>query len=363
MLEIENLVTRYQVTENGEQRHIDAVDDVTFSVGEGEIFGLVGESGCGKSTIAQSVMGILPRNGSIAGGSIRFDGQDLATLSEEEMRKLRWEDIALISQSAMNAFDPVYTVGEQIREAIEVHRDMPREEMDARIADLFETVGINPERAKDYPHQFSGGMKQRAMIAMALVLEPDLIVADEPTTALDVISQDTILHYLEELQRETGASILLITHDMSVVAELCDTTGVMYAGKMAEIGPTEKVFIEPLHPYTMGLKHAFPSTTDRDADLVSIPGSPPELLGITDSCRFASRCPFATEDCRTVSPEMESYGNPEHTAACIRISELGADELRGEASDATTWRNEQPASAGGSGGDPELEHRETEGSS
>jgi len=337
MLEIENLVTRYRVTENGEKRHIDAVDDVSFSVDEGEIFGLVGESGCGKSTLAQSIMGILPRNGSIAGGNIRFDGRDLATISEEEMRKVRWEEIALISQSAMNAFDPVYTVGEQIREAIEVHREMSRKEMDARIAELFEMVGIDSERAEDYPHQFSGGMKQRAMIAMALVLEPDLIVADEPTTALDVISQDTILHYLEELQRETGASILLITHDMSVVAELCDTTGVMYAGKMAEVGPTEKVFLEPLHPYTMGLKHAFPSTTDRDADLISIPGSPPELRGIADSCRFASRCPFATDDCRSISPQIESYGDSDHTAACIRIPELGADELRRRASDATTW--------------------------
>jgi oligopeptide/dipeptide ABC transporter ATP-binding protein len=347
MLEIENLVTRYRVTKEEEKKSIDAVDDVTFSVDEGEIFGLVGESGCGKSTIAQSIMGILPSNGLIADGQIRFQGRDLAGLSEDELRELRWEEIALISQSAMNAFDPVYTVGEQIREAIEVHRDMPRGEMDRRIADLFETVGIDPERAEDYPHQFSGGMKQRAMIAMALVLEPDLIIADEPTTALDVISQDTILHYLEELQEETGAAVLLITHDMSVVAELCDRTGVMYAGKLAETGPTENVFLEPLHPYAMGLKHAFPSTTDRDEELVSIPGSPPELLEITDGCRFASRCPFAVEDCESITPEMESYGDPDHEAACIRIGELGADELRRRAADASTWREDSPASAVG----------------
>lgn len=340
MLEIDHLVTRYSVSNDGRSQSLDAVDDVSFTVDSDEIFGLVGESGCGKSTIANSIMRILPDNGWIPSGSIRFKGQDLADVSEKEMRRIRWEEIALISQSAMNAFDPVYTIGEQIREAISVHRDMPRSEMDARIADLFETVGIDPERASDYPHQFSGGMKQRAMIAMALVLKPDLIIADEPTTALDVISQDTILHYIEELQEETGAAILLITHDMSVVAEMCDRIGVMYAGKLAEIGPTDAVFQHPLHPYTMGLKHAFPSTTARDEELISIPGSPPDLIDIDAGCRFASRCPFAVDDCHSITPSMESHDDPDHAAACIRIEELGADKLRRDAAEPATWRDQ-----------------------
>ena len=338
LLEVSNLRTRYTVTEDNEKKALYAVDDVSFSIEEGEVFGLVGESGCGKSTIAQSLMRLLPRNGKITDGSITFDGQDLSDLPDSEMRKVRWERISMVSQSAMNAFDPVHTIGAQIREAIEVHRDMPRQEMDARAKELFEVVGLEPERLSDYPHQFSGGMKQRAMIAMALVLEPDLIIADEPTTALDVISQDTILHYLETLQEETGAAILLITHDMSVVAELCDTIGVMYAGKLAEKGPTEKIFRAPLHPYTMGLKNAFPRLKDRQANLISIPGSPPDLIDIESKCRFADRCPFATDDCRSVDPPIESYDD-DHKAACIRIDEVGAAELRNRASKQGTWES------------------------
>jgi oligopeptide/dipeptide ABC transporter ATP-binding protein len=349
MLEIENLVTRYTVSEDGTNGAVDAVDDVSFAIDEGEIFGLVGESGCGKSTIAQSVMRILPDNGAVVNGDIRFDGRDLTEIPEAEMRAIRWEEIAIVSQSAMNAFDPVYTVGQQIREAIDVHRNVSREAKDDRIADLFETVGIDPERASEYPHQFSGGMKQRAMIAMALVLEPDLIIADEPTTALDVISQDTILHYLERLQAETGAAVLLITHDMSVVAELCDRTGVMYAGKLAEVGPTESVFLDPRHPYTMGLKNAFPSTADRTTDLVSIPGSPPDLLAVEDGCRFASRCPFAIEDCRAATPPLEATDDPDHATACIRHDEVGPDELRRRAANASTWQESSAARADGSG--------------
>lgn len=340
LLEVSNLRTRYTVTEDNEEKPLYAVDGVSFSIKEGEVFGLVGESGCGKSTIAQSLMRLLPRNGKIMDGSITFDGQDLSDLSNSEMRKIRWERISMVSQSAMNAFDPVHTIGAQIREAIEVHRDMPREEMDNRARELFEVVGLEPDRLSDYPHQFSGGMKQRAMIAMALVLEPDLIIADEPTTALDVISQDTILHYLETLQEETGAAILLITHDMSVVAELCDTIGVMYAGKLAENGPAEKIFGDSLHPYTMGLKNAFPRLQDRQSNLISIPGSPPDLLEIESKCRFADRCPFATDDCISVDPPMESYDD-DHEAACIRIDELGAAELRNRASNQGTWGSSQ----------------------
>lgn len=343
MLEVDHLVTRYSLDSDTGNDYIDAVDDISFEIREQEIFGLVGESGCGKSTVAQSVMGILPDNGSVVDGSIEFKGQDLTSISHAEFRTLRWEEIALISQSAMNAFDPVYTVGQQIREAIQVHREMSRAEMDTRIADLFETVGIDPARMEDYPHQFSGGMKQRAMIAMALVLEPDLIIADEPTTALDVISQDTILHYLETLQDKTGASVLLITHDMSVVAELCDRIGVMYAGRLAEVGTAEDVFDHPTHPYTMGLLNALPSSVERGEDLISIPGSPPDLGGIEAHCRFVDRCPFATEECWQGDPPMEEH-EPSHRAACIRVDEVGGDTFRTEASKHGTWR--RPESTG-----------------
>lgn len=334
LLEINDLRTRYR-TQDRNASHVDAVADVSFNIEAGEVFGLVGESGCGKSTIAQSIMGTLPRNGSVIGGDINFAGQDLTEMNQSELNGIRWENIAFISQSAMNAFDPVYTVGEQIREAIRVHRDMTRERMDERIRELFDMVGLDPERAEEYPHQFSGGMKQRAMIAMALVLQPELIIADEPTTALDVISQDTILYYLEELQRETDAAVLLITHDMSVVAEICDRIGVMYAGKIAELGPTQDIFEAPFHPYTLGLKNAFPTVRD-DRELVNIEGSPPDLAGIEEQCRFAARCPFAKDECWTGDPPIEEQA-PGHSAACLRIDELGPETLRERARTPKTW--------------------------
>ena len=344
MLSIQDLRTEYR-TDDGQLR---AVDDVSFEVDRGQSFGLVGESGCGKSTVAKSIMRILPSNGKVAGGRIDFEGTDLTALPAAAMRRVRWQDVALISQSAMNALDPVYTVGAQIREAIEAHESASREAMDARIAELFELVGIDPERMEDYPHQFSGGMKQRAMIAMALVLNPDLIIADEPTTALDVISQDTILRHLDRLQAETGASLLLITHDMSVVAEMCDRTGVMYAGQLAEVGPTEVIFDEPSHPYTLGLKNAFPTVRgDRD-ELISIPGSPPDLAAVDEGCRFAERCPFATAECRSRTPPMESRSEG-HAAACLRIDEIGPETLRTRAANRATWEEPSDVTPGTAG--------------
>jgi len=345
LLDVDDLRTEYRVEEDDEPAALTAVDGVSFGIEAGESFGLVGESGCGKSTIAKSIMRILPNNGSIAGGEIRFKGENLADLSGEAMRRTRWEEIALVSQSAMNALDPVYTVGTQIREAMTEH-DSPlsRAEMDDRIADLFEMVGIDPDRMEDYPHQFSGGMKQRAMIAMALVLDPDLIIADEPTTALDVISQDTILYHLEKLQEETGAAMLLITHDMSVVAEVCDRTGVMYAGEMVERGPTDGVFDAPYHPYALGLKNAFPSVRGGQDELISIPGSPPRLVGLDEGCRFAERCPFATDECRAVTPPLERR-DEDHDAACIRIEEVGVERLRAEASKRDTWRESEKSTS------------------
>jgi len=332
MLEVRDLRTRYTL---GEDEELDAVDGVSFEIGEGTVFGLVGESGCGKSTVAKSIIRTLSRNGSVVDGEIRFKGTDLLGASPAELRRIRWEEIALISQSAMNSLDPVYTAGEQIREAIRAHRDVDAEWMDARVQELFEVVGIDPGRAEDYPHQFSGGMKQRIMIAMSLVLDPDLIIADEPTTALDVVNQDTILHYLERLQEETGASILLITHDMGVVAEICDRVGVMYGGHLVEEGPTLDVFTDPIHPYTVGLKNSFPSLRGAADDLITIPGSPPDLRQIGSQCRFASRCPFAVERCHREEPSLAAYG-PEHSAACFRIDELG-EEIARRGAERRTW--------------------------
>ena len=342
MLEVRDLRTRYSLTEGGE---LDAVDGVSFDIGEGTVFGLVGESGCGKSTVAKSVIRTLSRNGSVVDGEIRFKGTDLLDASPEELRRIRWEEIALISQSAMNSLDPVYTAGEQIREAIRAHRDVDREWMDDRVQELFEVVGIDPDRAEDYPHQFSGGMKQRVMIAMSLVLDPDLIIADEPTTALDVVNQDTILHYLERLQEETDASILLITHDMGVVADICDRVGVMYGGHLVEEGPTVDVFTNPVHPYTVGLKNSFPSLRGDSDDLTTIPGSPPDLRRIGTQCRFAARCPFATDRCRREDPSLEEHA-PDHSAACFRIDELG-EEIRRRGAARGTWYGDDAIHTGG----------------
>lgn len=337
LVEVRNLRTRYTTKRDGKTTHVDAVDGVSFDIRRGEIFGLVGESGCGKSTIAKSIMGILPRKGEVVGGDVRFKGNDLTGMSERDLRRTRWEEIAMISQSAMNALDPVYTVGQQMREAIDAHRDMSREKMDERIEELFRIMGIGADRIEDYPHQFSGGMKQRAMIAMALLLEPDFVIADEPTTALDLISQDGILYHLEELQRDLGTTMLLITHDMSVVSELCDRTAVMYAGKIAELGRTASIFGEPTHPYTMGLKNAFPSLLGHDEELIHIPGSPPQLVGLDEQCRFAERCPFVGPECWEKTPPLIQQA-PDQEAACLRTEELGVEMMRAEAREKETWQ-------------------------
>ena len=233
LLEVNDLRVHYETSEGPVQ----AVDGVTFSIDEGENLGIVGESGCGKTTLADAILGILEDNGHVAGGEILFRGEDLTEMSGAERRRIMWEEISMIPQSAMNALDPVYTMRDQIAEAIFAHRTTSNKEASARVDELFELVGLDPERADDYPHQFSGGMRQRAMIAMALALEPAIILADEPTTALDVIMQDQILKRISALQDEINSSMMIITHDVSVVAETCDRVVVMYAGKIAEEGP------------------------------------------------------------------------------------------------------------------------------
>ena len=330
LLEVQNLQTFFK-THAGYTR---AVDDISFTIAPGENFGLLGESGCGKTTAAKSLIRILPPNGKIVGGRAMFEGKDLLSLSKEEIRRVRWKAISMISQSAMNALDPVYRVGIQIVESIRTHVNKTRTQAMDRAGELFSLVGIDHQRLSDYPHQFSGGMRQRAIIAMSLALNPSLIIADEPTTALDVIVQDQILRRISALQKQFNASMIMITHDISVIAGLCDRAAVMYAGKFAEIGNITGVLKKPCHPYTMGLKNAFPSILGDKQDLISIPGSPPNLIEPPPGCRFNPRCPFSIDICFQKEPPLFQVDTDQY-AACHRFSE--ADMLRREAALKEIW--------------------------
>jgi len=334
LLEAEGLTVSYSTSEG----ELIAVDDVSFTVQEDEIFGLVGESGCGKSTVAQAILSLLPTNGAVPSGSIRFRGIDLTELEKRELDALRWENLALISQGAMNALNPVQRISSQIVEAIQAHRDVSTDEARERTAELFETVGLDPERMDDYPHQFSGGMKQRAYIAMSLALDPDLIIADEPTTALDVIVQDQILKRLKELRDELGISVIIISHDISVIAETCNRLGVMYSGKLMEYGDLRDIFANPYNPYTLGMQNAFPTLRGDQSDLISIPGSPPDIADLPDGCRFMERCPFATEECAQEHPPLEEVAT-DHYSACYHHDRI--ETMRTEATRRTTWNQLQ----------------------
>lgn len=311
-----------------------AVDDISFSLKPGENFGLVGESGCGKTTAAKSIIRLLPPNGRIVAGKIVFKGKDLLSVSKEEMRKIRWRDISMISQSAMNALDPVYKVGDQIVEAIMAHTKISRRKAFERTGELFSLVGIEYQRLFDFPHQFSGGMRQRAIIAMSLALNPSLIIADEATTALDVIVQDQILRCITSLLKQFRASMLMITHDISVIAETCDRAAVMYAGKITELGSTVGILKKPYHPYTMGLRNAFPSILGNKKNLISIPGVPPNLVDPPPGCRFSPRCPFSLNICKVDEPLLIQI-DTDQFAACHRGRE--ANLLREQAARRESW--------------------------
>lgn len=323
LLEVDHLVMRYR-TKAG---YVSAVEDVSFTLHQGEALGLVGESGCGKTSIAMALLRLLPDNAEYEGGRILLEGVDLLSLSEEQMRRRRWSEISMVFQGAMNAWNPVYRVGDQIREAMDLHFE-PRlsdEEATERIAHLFRMVGLNPEMADRYPHEFSGGMRQRAVIAMALSCDPKIIIADEPTTALDVIVQDQILEELKKIQRELGMSIIYISHDIAVIAEVTETMGVMYAGKLVEFGPTVEVFGRPRHPYAYLLLSSTPSVTGPRHRLAPLEGEPPNLLNPPSGCRFHPRCPFATERCYVEEPPPEDVGGG-HMVACFhweRVPEIG----------------------------------------
>ena len=296
------------------------LDDVSFSVAPGELLAIVGESGCGKSMTALSVLGLIPSPpGKVVGGSILFQGRDLTKLRQSEMRKIRGGDIAMIFQEPMTSLNPVFTCGEQIAEAVRLHQKVSPRAALARAVDMLRAVGIpEPElRARAYPHQLSGGMRQRVMIAMALSCEPTLLIADEPTTALDVTVQAQIFGLLDELRQKTGTAIVLITHDMGAVAEMADKVAVMYAGRVIERGPADPVLDDPGHPYTRGLLASIPRVdADPDADLPEIPGIVPALTDLGRGCAFAPRCPLRQPRCETQRPRLETVA-PAHEVRCV----------------------------------------------
>jgi len=282
-LEIANLETCFD-TRSGVVR---AVDNVSFKLEKGESVGLAGESGCGKTTTALSIIRLLPKNGRIIGGSVKYDGKDLALIKESELRRIRWKHISIIFQGAMNSLNPVRRINWQIAEAIALHEHVSMDEASVRVDELLELVGISPARKNDYPHEFSGGMRQRVMIAMALACNPKIVIADEPVTALDVMIQAQILELLERLKREFDLSMILISHDLSVIAETCDKVAIMYAGKLVEYGATEEVFKDPQHPYTQGLIRSFPDIYGPRELPPWIPGQPPNLLDLPADASYS----------------------------------------------------------------------------
>jgi len=308
-----NDLTMHYMTRRGP---VFAVDQVSFTVGRGDSLGIVGESGCGKTSVALSLLKLLPENAEILRGEILVNGIDLVPMSENQVRKYRWKNVSMVFQAAMNSLNPVYTVEEQILEAMRQHLPhLSDSEMRGRVDQLFELVGLDPTIKTEYPHQYSGGMRQRAVIAMALSCNPDLIIADEPTTALDVIVQDALLKKIKEVQERMEMAMIYISHDIAVIAEVSERVAVMYAGKLVELAPSDEIFHRPLHPYTMGLMSSFPSIIGQKAELVTIPGEPPDLLAPPSACRFHPRCPFATEICRTEEPVFEEHATG-HWAAC-----------------------------------------------
>ncbi len=331
LLEVNKLNIRYQ-TQDGE---VHAVADVSFKVFPDEVFGIAGESGCGKSTLIKGIMRLLSENAKMDASSIKYKGQEIDSMRENIFREeILWKQISLVPQSAMNSLNPVYKVGEQIVEAIQAHTSQGIKEARERVAELFDVVGLQSEFMDSFPHEFSGGMRQRAMIAMALALDPGLIVMDEPTTGLDVLVQERILRRILEIRKQIKSSIILITHDIAVIAEMSDRSAVMYGGRIMEQAKSLDLFESPCHPYTLGLKNAFPSINNLDQELISIPGSPPSLLGLQAGCPFEARCPFSSDRCKKDIPEVvvkEKF----HEVSCFRHTD--APELREHATKLSTW--------------------------
>jgi oligopeptide/dipeptide ABC transporter ATP-binding protein len=328
LLEVDNLTVTYG---SGDDL-VTAVSEASLTVDENEYLGLVGESGSGKSTLAEAVLGALDDSGRIESGKIRYRGQEIQDISRKELNsEIRWKEVAWIPQASMNSLDPLKRISGQAVELASVHTDLSPRAAKEKLADAFGVVGLPRSRIDDYPHQFSGGMNQRAIIALSIFLEPSLIVADEPTTALDVIMQDQIFRYLEEL-KEQETAILLITHDISLVFEFCDRMALMHAAQIAETGPCNEIYHDPRHPYSILLQEAFPDFHQTNKELAVIDGYPPQLGANTDFCSFAERCPWAAEDCRTDQPTVEavSGGSAAHTVACTRSDAVQHDRQSAE---------------------------------
>jgi peptide/nickel transport system ATP-binding protein len=300
LLEVSGLSAEY-VMERGT---VVAVDNVSFDVGAGEFLAIVGESGCGKSTLLFAIAQLLAPPAAITGGNVAFLGTNMVGLTDRELAAVRWKDLSVVMQSAMNALNPVKTVGAQFADALRAHGVTSKEQVAARSAEVLAMVGIDAAHLKSYPHQLSGGMRQRSMIAMAMLFTPELVIMDEPTSALDVVAQRSLMAQIKELQRQFGFAVIFVTHDMSLVSHFSDRLMVMYAGQVAELGPTRQLFGAPRHPYTIGLMEAFPSIRGPRRPLRGIPGSPPDLARPPRGCRFAARCPQVMDQCRDTPPSL-----------------------------------------------------------
>ena len=311
LLSVRDLKVQYMTATSA----VRAVDGVSFDIAPGEVLGLAGESGSGKSTIAQSLLRILNPPAVIAGGSIRFQGRDILAMSDSELEQFRWQDLSMVFQSAMNALNPVMTVGDQIVDTIVSHRAMNESRAWKRAEELFSIVGIDPSRLKSYPHELSGGMRQRAVIAIALALQPPMMIMDEPTTALDVVVQKEIMQQIQDLKEQMGFSILFITHDLSLLVEVSDRIAIMYAGQIVEMAPAREIYDRPLHPYTRGLLNSFPALTGPKERVSGIPGSPPDMSAPPSGCRFHPRCSQVRPFHKRLVPHLTEV-EPGHFVAC-----------------------------------------------
>lgn len=324
LLEVNDLKVSF-FTPAGE---VKAVDGITYTIHENEVMGVVGESGSGKSVEAYSIMGLLANPGKVVGGSITFDGRDVLAFSEEERRQFRGQDVGMIFQNPMTCLNPVYTIGDQLMEALRCHdKSISKEDARKRAVEMLELVGINnaDKRVDQYPHEFSGGMRQRAMIAMAMICHPKLLIADEPTTALDVTIQAQILELMKDLQKKTGMAIIFITHNLGVVAEICDRVSVMYAGHIMEQGDVNDIFYSPAHPYTKGLLRSMPNLDEEEKTrLIPIEGTPVDLLDPPKGCSFGPRCEHCMKVCLTKKPPLVEVGEGHISACWLHVKEMKA---------------------------------------
>ena len=314
---VKDLSVEFQLGKN----YYTAVHQISFDLKKGETFGLAGESGCGKPTAAMAIMRMLQDNARIREGTVWFQGRDILSLNQAELRELWWKEMAMIFQASLNSLNPVKKVGQQILEVLTVREGMNNKLAWERVEELFTLIGIQPERARDYPHEFSGGMRQRVMIAMAICLNPSLIIADECTTALDVMIQAQIMNLMKDLNKKFNLSMIFINHDLSLISDVCDRVAMMYAGRIVESGPVSDVFLNPAHPYVQMLIKALPSMEQGTAQLLPIPGVPPRLKEISAGCSFLPRCPYGDKGCSLeVPPSVEIA--PGHSATCFKIDRL-----------------------------------------